>query len=135
MPMGRLQGTKQDLWLAGWVWTTEKGVDYHETFAPTVRVITIRTLLALAAYDAWEVEQLDVVTAFLEADIEEAIRMRQPEEFRHFDINGEERVCLLKKSLYGLKQAPRNWNKTVTTWLEEYGFTQSKVDPGIYVFI
>jgi hypothetical protein len=100
-----------------------------------VRVISIRTLLALAAYHDWEVEQLDVVTAFLEADIEEEIYTRQPEGFRHTDINGEERVCLLKKSLYGLKQAPRNWNKTITTCLEEYGFSQSKVDPGIYVFI
>jgi hypothetical protein len=92
-------------------------------------------LLALAAYNDWEVEQLDVVTAFLEADIEKEIYMRQPEGFRHFDINGEEQVCLLKKSLYGLKQAPRNWNRTITSWLEEYGFSQSKVDPGIYVFI
>jgi hypothetical protein len=49
--------------------TQEKGVDYHETFAPIVRVISIRTLLALAAYNYWEVEQLDVVTIFLEADI------------------------------------------------------------------
>jgi hypothetical protein len=31
--------------------TQEKGVDYHETFAPTVRVISIRTLFALAAYN------------------------------------------------------------------------------------
>jgi hypothetical protein len=76
-----------------------------------------------------------VVTGFLEADIEEKIYMRQPQGLRHPDINGEEQMCLLKKSLYGLKQAPRNWNKTFTTWLEEYGFSQSKVDPGIYVFI
>jgi hypothetical protein len=55
--------------------TREKGADYHETFAPTVRVISIRTLLALVAYNDWEVEQLDVVTAFLEADIEEEIYM------------------------------------------------------------
>jgi hypothetical protein len=115
--------------------TQEKGVDYHETFAPTVRVISIRTLLALAAYEDWGVEQLDVVTAFLEADIEEEIYMRQPEGFRQTEINREERVCLLKRSLCGLKQALRNWNKTITTWLEEYGFTQSKVDPGIYIFI
>jgi hypothetical protein len=81
------------------------------------------------------VERLDVVTVFLEADIEEEIYMRQPEGFRHTDINGEERVCLLKKSLHGLKQDPRNRNKTITAWLEEYGFSQSKVDPGIYVFI
>jgi hypothetical protein len=100
-----------------------------------VRVISIRTLLVLAAYNDWEVERLGVVTAFFEADIEEEIYKRQPEGFRHFDINGEERVCLLQKSLYGLKQVPRNWNKTITTWLEENGFSQSKVDPGIYVFI
>jgi hypothetical protein len=76
-----------------------------------------------------------VVTALLEADIEEEIYMRQPEGFRHTDINGEERVCLLKKSFYGRKQAPRKWNKTITVWPEEYGFNQPKVDPGIYVFI
>jgi hypothetical protein len=115
--------------------TQEKGVDYHETFAPTVRIISIRTLLALAACNDWEVEQLDVVTAFLEADIEEETYMMQPEGLRHTDINGEERVCLLKSSLYGFKQAPRNWNKTITAWLEEYGFSQFKVDPGTYVFI
>jgi hypothetical protein len=55
-------------------------VDYHETFAPTARVIPFRTLLALAAYNGREVEQLDVVT-FLEADIEEEIYMRQPKGF------------------------------------------------------
>jgi hypothetical protein len=83
--------------------TQEKGVDYHETFAPTVRMIFVRTLLALTDYNDWEVEQLDVVTALLEADIEEEIYMRQLEGFRHTDRIGEERVCLLKKSLYGLK--------------------------------
>jgi hypothetical protein len=37
------------------------------------------------------------------------------------------------RALYGLKQAPRYWNKTITTWLVEYGFRQSKVDPCIFV--
>jgi hypothetical protein len=27
-----------------------------------------------------------------------------------------------------------NWNKTITTWPEEYGLNRSKVDPGIFVF-
>jgi hypothetical protein len=61
--------------------------------------------------------------------------MRQPEGFRHTDINGEERVCLFKKSMYGPKQAPRSWNKPTTAWLKDYCFRQSKVDPGNYVFI
>jgi hypothetical protein len=75
-----------------------------------------------------------VVTTFFEADIEEGIYMRQPKGFRHTDINGEEQVCLWKISLYGLKQALKNWNKTTLAWLKEYGFTRSKVDPGMYVF-
>jgi hypothetical protein len=119
---GKIARYKTRLVLRGF--THEKGVDYHETFAPTVRVISIRTLLALAAYNDWEVDQLDVVTIFLEADIEEEIYMRQPEGFRQPDINGDERVCLLKKSLlYGLKQGLRNWNKTITECLEDYGFS------------
>jgi hypothetical protein len=74
------------------------------------------------------------VTAFFEADFEEEIFMRQPEGFCHTDNNGHVRVRLLKKSLYGLKQAPMKWKKKITTWLEEYGFSQSKVDPGIDFF-
>ena len=112
----------------------EHGIDYTETFAPTVRMCAIRVLLSLAAYYDWEAEQLDVVTAFLEAPVEEEIHMKLPEGFKKYDSNGQELVCKLHKSLYGLKQAPRNWNLTITQWLVEYGFIQSKVDPGIYVY-
>jgi hypothetical protein len=88
------QITKYKARLVARGFTQEKGVDYHVTFAPTVTVISIRTLLAFDAYNDWEVEQLDVDTAFLEADIEEETYMRQPEGFRHTYVNGEERVCL-----------------------------------------
>ena len=42
-------------------------------------------------------------------------------------------MCKLNRALYGLVQAPRCWNQKVTTWLEDYGFKQSQVDPGIYI--
>ena len=45
------------------------GVDYQAVFAPTVKYQTLRTLLALAAYYDLEVEQFDVVTAFLNAEL------------------------------------------------------------------
>lgn len=113
--------------------TQERGVDYTETFAPTVRIAAIRLLLALAAHHDWEVEQMDVKTAFLEAHLEETIYMRQPEGYREVDQHGTELVCVLQRALYGLKQAPRNWNATITQWLVEYGFKQSAVDPGVFV--
>ena len=111
------------------------GIDYNETFAPTVRYTTLRVLLALACYHDLEVEQFDVVSAFLNADVQETIYMHQPEGYQQFDSKGRKLVCKLNRALYGIKQAPRAWNVCVSDWLENYGFTQSRVDPGIYTNI
>jgi hypothetical protein len=79
-------------------------------------------------------EQLDVNTTFMEDDLSHTIYMRQHEGYmRSAGENGQEQVCLLLRALYVLKQAPRYSNKTITTWLVEYGFRQSKVDPCIFV--
>eukprot|EP00253_Pinus_taeda_P021754 PITA_21754 len=85
----------------------KEGVDYEETFAPTAKWATIRTLFALAAQNGWKVHQMDVKTAFLNGDLKENVFMSQPEGFA---VKGHEhKVCKLVKSLYGLKQAPRAW--------------------------
>ena len=47
-------------------------LDYNETFAPTVKYQSLRSLLALAAYYDLEIEQFDVITAFLNAEITDA---------------------------------------------------------------
>ena len=108
------------------------GIDFNETFAPTVKFLTLRVLLALAAHYDLEIEQFDVCTAFLHSPVEEEVYMRQPEGYVKYDSDGTPFVCKLQRSLYGLKQAPRNWNKLVTEWLIEFGFTQCLTDPGAY---
>jgi hypothetical protein len=115
--------------------TQEHGIDYTETFAPTVKFSTIRVILTLAAYHDWEVEQLDVVTAFLSAELKEKVYMRQPEGFHECGDDGNELVCELHRAIYGLKQSPRYWYQTITAWLLEFGFVQSAVDPCVYVFV
>jgi hypothetical protein len=115
--------------------TQEHGIDYTETFAPTVKFSTIRVILALAAFHDWEVEQLDVVTAFLSAELKEKVYMRQPEGFRECDDDDSELVCELQRAIYGLKQSPRYWYQTITAWLLDFGFVQSAVDPCVYVFL
>lgn len=54
----------------------KKGVDYDEVFAPVARMETIRTLLALAAHQRWEVHHMDVKSAFLNGDLEEEVFVR-----------------------------------------------------------
>jgi hypothetical protein len=42
-----------------------QGIDYNETFSPVARYETIRTLLALATIEDWEINTMDVKTAYL----------------------------------------------------------------------
>ncbi|KAJ8463023.1 hypothetical protein ONZ51_g10516 [Trametes cubensis] len=55
------------------------GEDYNETFSPVARFESIRYLLAHAALEDWDIESMDVKTAFLNGDLEEEIYMEQPE--------------------------------------------------------
>ena len=36
----------------------QKGIDYDETFAPTSRMTTVRSLIALVGHHAWVIHQL-----------------------------------------------------------------------------
>jgi hypothetical protein len=42
------------------------GIDFTETYAPTLRLNSLRLLLALCAIHDWELHQLDIVGAYLE---------------------------------------------------------------------
>lgn len=107
------------------------GVDYNEIFSPVVRHTSIRTLLALVAMQDYELEQLDVKTAFLHGELEEEIYMHQPE---GFVVKGkEDHVCRLKRSLYGLKQSPRQWYKRFDNFMLKHGFSRSEYDSCVYL--
>lgn len=110
------------------------GIDYDEVFAPVVKYVSLRLILAIAAQHNWEIQQLDVDTAFLYAPVEEEIYMEQPEGFERKDEDGNKLFCRLKKRLYGTNQAGRNWNNTLDAWLHDFGFQRSMADPGVYIY-
>jgi hypothetical protein len=109
-----------------------KGTDYHETFAPTANMSSIRTVAQIAAQNDLILHQMDVKTAYLNADIDCEIYMEQPEGFEQKGGNDETFVWKLNKSLYGLKQSGRNWNKMLDKHFSDNGFVQSPSDHCVY---
>jgi len=71
-----------------------EGIDYNEVFSHVVKHSSIRMLLALASQYDYELDQLDVKTAFLYGDLEEEIYMTQPLGFKV--IGKEKLVCKLR---------------------------------------
>lgn len=107
------------------------GIDYEETFAPTSRMTTIRTVVALAIHLGWKVHQSDVITAFLNDDLHEEVYVTQ---LPGFAIKGQEhKVCCLQKALYGLKQASRAWYAKIHRHLIALGFQCNPIENTLYV--
>ena len=109
-----------------------EGQDYSAdgTFSPVVKFTTLRILLSEAAVADWEVDQMDVETAFLYGDLDEEVYMRQPP---GFEVKGKEGwVYRLRKGLYGLKQAARQWYLKLHGVLTDMGFVRSEADQGLY---
>lgn len=73
---------------------------------------SVQVVLANAAQQDWEIHQVDVKSAYLNAPLEETVYMKPP---RGVLKPGQEgMVCRLLKGLYGLKQAGRGWHKKLS---------------------
>src|SRR5437667_10965101 len=77
--------------VVAWGYLQVYGIDFEETYAPTMRYDTLRLLFAIAAIENWEIHQIDAISAYLAEEIKEDIYMRPPEgydvlegEFCHF---------------------------------------------------
>ncbi|CAI7890352.1 unnamed protein product [Closterium sp. NIES-54] len=103
--------------------------DFKEIFAPVVKPVTLRTVLAGTAVKGWHMKQMDITTAFLNGILLEDIYMAQPDGYE----DGTSRVCKLKKAVYGLKRAPRCWCKKLEEVLLSGGFRTSQADHCLFL--
>ena len=76
------------------------GLDCFNTYSPVAKLTTIRTVIALASINNWNIHQLDLNNAFLHGDLQEDVYMTVRQGVTTTKPN---QVCKLMKSLYGLK--------------------------------
>ena len=108
------------------------GVDYFDTYSPTTRFSSIRSILQMATNSDLILHQLDVKGAYLNAPIDTDIYLEQPAGYLQTDERNTKLTCHLKKSIYGLKQSGRNWHQTLIEFLKTEGFQAVQNDPCVY---
>ena len=107
------------------------GIDFKDTFSPTLRSITFRIFVSLTVELDLELHHLDVQTTFLHGELEEEIYMQQPPHFE--DSTRPNVVCRLHRSLYGLRQSPRVWYHRLHNFLTNNGYKRLKNEPNVYI--
>ena len=121
-----LLSTKLDL--SKKVFDKVQGVDYDEIFSLVSMLKAVRIRVAIAAF--YEIQQMDVKTAFLNGFIKEELYMMQPEGF--VNPKGANKMCKLQRSIYGLVQASRSWNIRFDELIKAYSFIQTCGEACIY---
>jgi hypothetical protein len=120
-----------------------EGVDYNATFAPVLAYSSIRLHFAIVCMLDYELDAMDVKTAFLNAVLEEEVYITMPRgiqwDGKKFVVTGDftpkknPQVFRLIKSLYGIKQAPHDWNEEINRSILSLGYTRCASDSCMYV--
>lgn len=105
------------------------GVDFHETYSGVVKPTSYRILFALSAIFGWISHQMDVKTAFLNAELEEEIYVRPPPPYSL----PRGKAWRMTRALYGFKQSPRAWYNKLSAELNRLNFRASAYDHCVFV--
>lgn len=112
------------------------GIDFDETFSPTVRRESSKIFLAISCLLNLIVEQVDIVGAYLESlltDNKLPIFMKLPPGMEAFRSIRAGLVVRLLRSICGLRQSGRLWNQKVIAFFKSLGFRALNADPCILV--
>ena len=94
------------------------------------KLTVIWIIIALAVRSDWEIEQTDVVGAYLNAKLKDDIFMHQ---LKGFKVLGKEHSILhLKRAIYGLKQSGCEWYDDLKDTLTSMGFAWCHVEHVVF---
>lgn len=106
-----------------------EGLDFKETYSGVVKPTSYRILFALAAIFSWVSHQMDVKTAFLNAEIEEELYVRPPPPYSL----PKGQAWKMLRALYGFKQSPRAWYEKLESELKKLDLRPSKFDQCVFI--
>jgi len=104
------------------------GTDFDLTYSPTLNSDSLKLIIAFASSLKWNLYQLDIKSAYLNAKLDKTIYTNIPQGDKNYG-NGYWR---LNKSLYGLRQSGRQWYKTLSNFFISNGFRQLKSELCIF---
>jgi len=78
------------------------GLDFTETFSSVAKFMTLQIFLALTAFLDLKLDQVDIVGAYLQGDLDEEIYMKVSDRLAE-KYGNDQKFWRLKKILYGLK--------------------------------
>ncbi|CAI7871015.1 unnamed protein product, partial [Closterium sp. NIES-53] len=108
-----------------------QGVDFFQTFSPTLKMTTLWVLMHIAAQRDYELHSLDFSTAFLEGILHEEIWLHRPPGLTELFPAGTQ--WSLWRPVYSLRQAPREWHDILRTTLAALGFAPATADPSLFL--
>ncbi|KAJ6095264.1 Reverse transcriptase RNA-dependent DNA polymerase [Penicillium sp. IBT 16267x] len=108
----------------------QRVTEFGDIYASVAKSMTFKAFVAVAAHRGWHLHHVDIVAAFLHAQLKEALHMELPEPF---EAEYPDMCGLLQKTLYGLKQSPREWFNLIRDVLLAEGFTQGTSDHCLFI--
>lgn len=130
---GSIDKFKARLVVQGYAQKEGQDFNANDLYAPVARMSNVRTILSWAASMDFEIEQIDVQSAYLYGELtdDEVIYLRPPPGNIIPGIKSGQ-VLRLLKALYGLKQAGRRWYSKLHIILTKIGLTRSTYDAAVF---
>ena len=107
------------------------GIDFDETYSPTVQFNTVKVILHLAAHYNWESYHLDVGCAYMEAPPERRLFVKVSKALQKLGFCDSD-YAELGTNIYGTKQAGRVWYQYMAKKMLEFGTTRAAFDVCVF---